>query len=418
MYMATGNNRNHNVQINGENIQQTQKIKWLGRTINTSLSIKDHVKNIKNNTKSAKNLLNRLTTIKAGLAPAVGLNIYKTFIRSKMEYASTSYANAPKSFDKQLQTIANESLRRCLGVPPNTPTLARYALACELPPIYRATWLTSKELIKQWYINSELKNDLENGTPINSSYSHTYNQFKHIINRINTNVSFTIHNKLTLTESELGGSKNNITNEQLKGIYYEKLTKLHSEDYITISTDASVSDTNTGCAVYDIARNVSFLFNINDKLSSTTGELIAILQAVELAHKNNWRKTAIFTDSLAAIKLLKTATTQNYIIANIHNLVAHSNIQKLTITWVPSHVGIKFNEKADISAKTATTIGKNLTIALTPDEALMKIEKELWTATKQEIKTKCTNWDDSTIDCIASKIKKPWFKSKKINMEP
>ncbi|XP_036347349.1 uncharacterized protein LOC118756709 [Rhagoletis pomonella] len=153
MYMSANNRQQFNISINSTNLKQVQCFKWLGRTISANSTVKVHISNIKK-----------------AVTPA--------FVRSKAEYASTSYANAPKGYNKQLQTSVNETLRRCLGVPPNTPTLMRYALACELPPLSRAVWLTAKELVKQWFLNPALRTQLQDKPAINSSYSRTYEKFK------------------------------------------------------------------------------------------------------------------------------------------------------------------------------------------------------------------------------------------------
>ncbi|XP_036337028.1 uncharacterized protein LOC118747149 [Rhagoletis pomonella] len=237
----------------------------------------------------------------------------------------------------------------------------RYALACELPPLPRAVWLTAKELVKQWLINPELRTQIQNRPPINSSYSITYEKFKAFINTIDTNVAFKRHHNLTCYESELAQSKKNVTPTQLRAIYNQKINTLKEEGFKVYATDASVSDNKIGCAVYVVTANVSYLFNIDGNFTST--------------------------------------------------------YENIAIVWTPSHVGITINEKADIAAKTAVDHGKSLPPKLTPCEALRRISKMLWTEAKQEFTNKLPNWDPDIVEFCTPKEKQPWFKNKNVDLE-
>ncbi|XP_017469223.1 PREDICTED: uncharacterized protein LOC108361170 isoform X2 [Rhagoletis zephyria] len=229
----------------------------------------------------------------------------------------------------------------------------RYALACELPPLSRAVWLTAKELVKQWFLNPALRTQLQDKPAINSSYSRTYEKFKVTINNIDTNVAFNRHNNITLFQSELSNSKKNFSSTQLRAIYNQKINTLKDDGYNIYATDASVMANKVGCAVYVETTNVSYLFNIDGNFTSTYGELVALSQAATIASNSGNKKIAIFTDSQAAIKALDNHTTQNFLVAEIHNKLHRSNIENIMIVRTPSHVGITINEKADIAAKTA-----------------------------------------------------------------
>ena len=62
----------------------------------------------------------------------------------------------------------------------------------------------------------------------------------------------------------------------------------------------------------------------------------------------------IITDSLSSLQALKSQKLNNPIVSNIlhmcHYLSGHKDI---IFCWVPSHIGIQGNERADVLAKAA-----------------------------------------------------------------
>ena len=87
---------------------------------------------------------------------------------------------------------------------------------------------------------------------------------------------------------------------------------------------------------------------IQPHLSIYTAELLAISDAITYATD----QYTIFTDSKSSIQSLMNHNSKHPIIRKIHtNIVKHR--KKITMCWVPSHVGIHGNEKADEMARAA-----------------------------------------------------------------
>lgn len=78
-----------------------------------------------------------------------------------------------------------------------------------------------------------------------------------------------------------------------------------------------------------------------------TAELYAIYTAVIFISKLPG-KYIIFSDSLSSIKSLKCVHRPcNYLISQIANAIVNLPPDKITLEWIPSHVGIPGNEQAD-----------------------------------------------------------------------
>ncbi|XP_017463740.1 PREDICTED: uncharacterized protein LOC108357156, partial [Rhagoletis zephyria] len=315
-----------------------------------------------------------------------------------------------------MQGILNDSLRRCLGLPPSSPIHVRYALAGELPPLRRAEWLAAKELGKQWLNNENIRAGLSVGGLGKCSYSFMYNKYRSLFDKIDYNTKFKKHKYFEVVGSSLCGSKRNYNSDQLKSMVLARFNDLKNEDFYLIATDASVTERVTGMAFYDPQRNSANLFKINDTFSSTYGELIAIWQAVLFLTANNVRKWAIITDSLASIRLLEKSRTSNFIVAAIHNRIASSACECARVMWVPSHVGIGLNEKADCYAKAAVGNGSFLRVKLTLGEVLCQIRKQIWSEWENEFTVLSTTKGRFFADNIDDIKKPPWFRDKKCDL--
>ncbi|XP_017462192.1 PREDICTED: uncharacterized protein LOC108355546 [Rhagoletis zephyria] len=89
---------------------------------------------------------------------------------------------------------------------------------------------------------------------------------------------------------------------------------------------------------------------------------------------------------MAAIRLLAKNNTSNYIVAEIHETLFRSACENLTFLWVPSHLGICYNERADEAAKEAVCKGLEIRYDLTLGEALCRICNIIWSEWEQEFR--------------------------------
>ncbi|UYV84791.1 hypothetical protein LAZ67_X003521 [Cordylochernes scorpioides] len=82
-------------------------------------------------------------------------------------------------------------------------------------------------------------------------------------------------------------------------------------------------------------------------------ELTAILQALKLVEKNETKNIIIYTDSKAAIFAIKNCYySQDRLLTNIAAEINKLNKNtKISLQWIPSHVGVPGNEEADRLAK-------------------------------------------------------------------
>ena len=133
------------------------------------------------------------------------------------------------------------------------------------------------------------------------------------------------------------------------------------QECLVCYTDASkTTDNKAGIGIYIPKKNVNISLRTSSHICISSIELAAIedcLIHVKDSYQGEIIDIVILSDSLSALEALKDC---NHFDRNINKtLTIISEIQesgrKVTLVWVPAHVGIPGNEKADALAKAATT---------------------------------------------------------------
>ena len=125
--------------------------------------------------------------------------------------------------------------------------------------------------------------------------------------------------------------------------------------YETIFTDGSKDGDTAGSAC--VTPSDTYKCRLPDNASIFSAEIKAIYLA--LGHIEQSRNTdfIIFSDSLSVLQSLHNRHIVNLLLLDV--LLKHNNLAELNhivFCWLPSHAGIKGNEKADIAAKSALTL--------------------------------------------------------------
>ena len=147
--------------------------------------------------------------------------------------------------------------------------------------------------------------------------------------------------------------------------------------------------------------NHSYGHRIQDHSSIFTAEARAILLALEWIEHSNRKRVLIFTDSMSCLQALDHLKIDHPIIEEI--------ISKLTslkalgfdihLCWLPGHVGIRGNERADRAAKTARRT--DMQPCLIPPSDFKPIIRKHITAMWQN------TWDESPLNKIAPIVNEP-----------
>lgn len=136
--------------------------------------------------------------------------------------------------------------------------------------------------------------------------------------------------------------KNNIPKNAIQQEFNGHLEKI--PEFIKIYTDGSKKSNRVGAAF--TSDNVNESFKLPQCCSIFTAELFALWKAVNYGEKTRSTNIMIWSDSLSAINALTSEEHPHPLIARIQDKI-YATTKRYRFLWLPSHCGIKGNEKAD-----------------------------------------------------------------------
>ena len=279
------------------------------------------------------------------------------------------YGSARPSYIKRLDTVHNQGLRLCLGAFRTSPVQSLYVEANEPPLDMRRTRLSLQYGVKLMSNEVNPAYSAVFQSDIVATYKAKERAIKPLGLRIERHldgVGFHTHVIAPYTVMktpplklivptvcfDLCKYKKSDTDPTLYRLHYSELLESFT-DYTHIFTDGSKDGDKTAAAF--ICQSFEFSKRLPDKASIFTAELEAIVSAwryIKITTKNN--KFVVFGDSKSALQALLSKWDHPTVQTIMRFLVFLHTVHKTVIfCWLPSHMGISGNERADSAAKAA-----------------------------------------------------------------
>lgn len=361
------NNHVPQISLNGAPLQVTDHLKFLGLTFDSKLTWKRHIEDTKGQCLNRLNILKTLSHYHWGAEEEVLLRVYRALIRSKLDYGSLVYSSASKTNLKRLDVVHNSALRICLGAFRSSPVQSLYCESNELPLMLRREQLilTYSARVSANPNNPVFDIILPAHTPPASSLTRLQS-FPQTLKSLTENIDLTKTASnptsaippwiklLPRVNKSLSTYRKHDTPDYILKLAYLNLIGTHNFD-VVLYTDASKSETGVGCSVTTSDSVISRRL-LSTHCSVHTAELYGILTALRTITGPN-QTVAVCSDSLSSINSIENMYTQNPLVQEIHEIchrLADIGVS-ITLVWVPSHVGINGNERADQAAKEALT---------------------------------------------------------------
>jgi hypothetical protein len=134
--------------LHGHPIHPQPTFKFLGLWFDSKLLWKTHIKSVTNHCLKLKNLFLIMTKAKPGPSTQTLMILFKSLVRSKMDYGSIAYGSASRSNLQKLDIARRSILRVILRSRLSTPVETLYAESGTESFPWRTSWLTRNYLLK------------------------------------------------------------------------------------------------------------------------------------------------------------------------------------------------------------------------------------------------------------------------------
>ena len=338
-------------------------------TFDYQLNWKEHVKYLKDRCLKVINVLKFLSHSTWGADRTSMLLLYRALVRSRLDYGSIIYSSARESTLKSLPPVHNIGLRLATGAFRTSPTFSLYADAGEPPLDTRRAVLMGNYVAK---ILSMTDHPCFNFIS-NPRFLNVFNRRKKCTKPLGVRFNnFIVSSGFTVPDVYHAGCMKsppwsipvpvcllnllkyrksfNLPPEYLRG--FKEILDSYPH-YIPVYTDGSKSDTACGCAVVSTYHG-KMKIKLNHVCSVFTAELSAIRLALSSITCTN-SSFLICSDSASALQSIQEFSPSNPLVQDIQTtlLSLYNKGVHVCFVWIPGHVGITGNERADIAAKQA-----------------------------------------------------------------
>ena len=403
-----------------------KSVKFLGMFFDSKLSWTEHCKYVVTKCKKRLNLMRSLTGTTWGASKTCLLTVYRTLIRSVLDYGGMVLESANHSAKAMLDSVQQQALRICCGAMTGTALSALQNECGEMP-------LELRRMKQQLQYFVKVKSIPGHPTAgiFEDHWTNHYSKIKKqsvsiyctVTKFCSTNIMnieqvkyretppwFSTSFSVDIFLSNLLKKSDPVIIQ--KALALEKISQY--TDSLAIYTDGSKDQSGKVAAAYCVPElNITCKRRLPDNMSIYTAELIAIKLAIEwiiaeegVSLKEDSRQVAIFSDSLSSLQSLQSrkSKTRPNLLNEICKLVTYKHID---IVWIPGHADIRGNELADRNAKEAVCRPVvDLPVCCEASEAHDSIDRYILQQWQQKWQSSSTGQFNKTVDPLVScKIK-------------
>lgn len=356
--------------LEGTPIPVVEETKFLGLTFDSKLTFIPHIKKLKTKCQKALNLLRVVAHTDWGADRKVLLHLYRTIVRSKLDYGAMVYGSARQSYLKTLDTIHHQGIRLATGAFRTSPAASLLVEANEPSLQDRREKLAVQYVLR---LKSNKSNPAYN-TVFRPNYVNLFQNKPNAIPTFGIRIAPVVKDAgiavknikphstpdippWTLEQPNvdlsLHSDKKSSTDTSVFKLKFQEIVSKYP-NYNHIYTDGSKDGPRVASAC--VSRAHTLKCRLPDNASIFTAEVQAIDMALDYAVDEKLSKIIIFSDSLSVLQSINNRHFNNSIIQNILLKLHNMHHIRVIFCWLPSHIGIKGNELADTAAKSALVL--------------------------------------------------------------
>ena len=295
----------------------------------TKLTFEPHIKYLKARCQKSLNVLKVLSRTEWGADQTTLLKLYRSLVRSKLDYGCLVYGSASITSFAKLDPVHNQGLRLSLGAFRSSPVESLYVEAHEPPLEIRKEKLALQYILK-------LK-----ANPGNPAYDVVFNPKYQILYvgeiAINSIPDVPIWDSEPVTvDFTLSEFDKSSTSTVFKSRFNE--VKQKYLDFCHIYTDGSKVETKVASAY--VCPYGTRGYRLRDGCRIFTAEVEAIDKALTYVKVSTRKSFVIFSDSMSVLQAIESQESKNPLVNRVLQACQKilSNGKFITFCWLPSHI--------------------------------------------------------------------------------
>lgn len=353
-----------NLTLNNVPLQLVDQYKFLGVIFDNSLTWRPHITEMKKSCHKVLDLLKHLSHKDWGADRSTLLRLYIMLLKPKIDYGSEVYSSACRTLLDSIEPIQNAAIRIATGAFRTSPIPSLRAESGIKPlSLYRN--IKSLNYLSRLHVCPSnplynLVNDI-NANDLNNTRSKS---FLHRIEQIRQGYDIDMSNLLIetplnsppwrlMSHVTVCQDLHKFVKAETNPTYLKVLFLNHfssHENSICVFTDGSKTDDGVGYAC--VGDGIDESRRIQSTISNFTAELYAIHDALRYCIAQRDADITIATDSRSCIQAVVRYNHANPIVQKIQTMIIECD-RHVNLCWVPSHVGVPLNERADENARNA-----------------------------------------------------------------
>ena len=354
--------------LGGVPLPYEKTVVFLGMCLDPRLSWIPHLKTLREKVLQSLSILKVVSSNSWGADTTSLLRLYDALCRSKLDYGCQIYASASKTALRMLDPVHHKAIRICTGAFHTSPVDSLYAVSGQLPLDLRREELSLRYLFR---LHADTSNPAYR-TLTNTRSDTLYDARRSSPSPMRLRLAGAVDSGL------LGSNIRAVTPSTVPPwrVPPVQVCPLHAKrdrpqqevaasflahqsehkDTVCLYTDGSKSVGGVGCAV--VSPTSCWEGRLPDVASIFTAELSAILHALVMIFNMDGSHFVVHSDSQSVLLSLKQFMPVHPLVRQAQEWLyrIHSRYKKsVCFCWVPAHVGICGNERADAGAKRAVT---------------------------------------------------------------